>query len=727
MNTSTENNPQLSNSPALAQIPEEYTPETSAEQAPNEREGLSRDEVQAEPELDGVINIDFVDLALEPISGLKYRLEIEGKRISGVTDATGHTEQLTDIVAGTLIDVYVFRDHLKDYKKVGTICGNGGECGYSIVSPKLRFALDTEPHEGTPGTAEENKPLIPPVLTQEAQTASATTAAPSVAPPAPVAVGLPPAKPPTPGTPTAAKPAVTKLEKGRDSKGNPLVTVKPTVVDNVYKAVMPFLHLWGWWSTGYIAKPTGSAQTKTSTTEAKPTKPNKPNKKPIDIEKNIQAATKTSSSPEQAINPAVQINQSKGTTLSPENKKYLDALISYAEAQVLINYVKYKGKGAVSQKIIKAITSHPPEVNPAKNATKTLGMCFAYVRVALHQNRLVNADAGNGDAKLAGIDLGKEGYQNVTDTLPQVKIEYPSGHSEPQLAKLEASKRKKAMIEAQATKEKWSPKQKNEALQQAETNPEPEGVSYTQADLMYTLPGDIIVYKQVVPHDPNAAGHIDIRTYHGFMSDFVWPMMPKLGGKKTGGKQYAVIGVYRKVSDEMAMVRVKAFLKIVREHETKGFSDTDSYFVLPDGRDPQTKKLMKRKFTSNSTHPFSDDSPVEYDRKDFYGNLNTSGGAYQIKVKTWSETIEAMGWHKQFDADMQTRIAIYRLQFRSNKEEGINRKSALGYLMQGDIEKVVDETNLPDEWSWLPGGKQANITIADLKAKFEAHIKDMRK
>ncbi len=47
--------------------------------------------------------------------------------------------------------------------------------------------------------------------------------------------------------------------------------------------------------------------------------------------------------------------------------------------------------------------------------------------------------------------------------------------------------------------------------------------------------------------------------------------------------------------------------------------------------------------------------------------------------------------------------------------------------MQGDIEKVVDETNLPDEWSWLPGGKQANITTADLKAKYEAYIKDMRK
>ena len=245
---------------------------------------------------------------------------------------------------------------------------------------------------------------------------------------------------------------------------------------------------------------------------------------------------------------------------------------------------------------------------------------------------------------------------------------------------------------------------------------------------MYTLPGDIIVYKQVVPDDVNAAGHIDIRTYHGFVSDFVWPIMPKLGGVKNQGKQYRVIGVYRKISDVMAMVRVRAFLKIVRECETSGFSELDAFLALPDGRDPKTGKFMKRKFASTNTHPFSNDSSVSYDKKDFYGNPNTSAGAYQIKLGTWEDTIRNTGWPRKFDADMQNRIAIQRLQYRNDGSKSL-RKTALGHVMQGEIEKAITETNLPDEWSWLPGGKdkKVKITMTEIKTKFLSYIEEIKK
>ena len=119
---------------------------------------------------------------------------------------------------------------------------------------------------------------------------------------------------------------------------------------------------------------------------------------------------------------------------------------------------------------------------------------------------------------------------------------------------------------------------------------------------------------------------------------------------------------------------------------------------------------------------------VSYDKKDFYGNTNSSAGAYQIKLRTWVETIEATGWGERFDKDIQTRVAIYRLQFR-NKKGAIPRRSTLGYLMEGDIEKAISETNVADEWSWLPGGKEKSvkITMEDLKAKFLAYIEAMRK
>ena len=524
MNTQTESNAELTaeqTKPAISM--DSYDPETNVPSPPEESADTNSVETQGEPDVDGTVDIEFLDLAMGPIANLKYRFEFAGQRVSGHTDERGHTERLTDISAGTLVDVYVFREHHEDYKKVGTICGTGGECAYSIVSPKLRFVLDTEPHEGTLGTAEENKPLIPPLLADEGQTANASTGA-SVAAATPI--GLPPAKPPTSGVPAPTKKEVAKIEKGRDSKGNPLVTIKPSVFDNVYKAVMPFLHLWDWWSVSNTSKPTNNSKARASTIGTQ----EKLNQKVREIEKKKKAETYTRIAPHQAINPVVPLSQTAGEPLSAENKKRLDALFAYAEAQVLINYEEYKG-GAVSKKILGALLSDPPKKSPGKAASKSKGMCFAYVRVALHQNRFVNADSGNGVAHLAGIDLGKEKYQEVSASLPKITINYPSGHSEKQQVKADKIKAQRAAIVAKAKKEKWSAEQKSEALDKLDTLPESEGIDITQADLMYTLPGDIIVYKQVVPYEPNAVGHIDIRTYHGFVSDFAWRVAPKLGGK----------------------------------------------------------------------------------------------------------------------------------------------------------------------------------------------------
>jgi muramidase (phage lysozyme) len=173
----------------------------------------------------------------------------------------------------------------------------------------------------------------------------------------------------------------------------------------------------------------------------------------------------------------------------------------------------------------------------------------------------------------------------------------------------------------------------------------------------------------------------------------------------------------------MAMVRVQAFLKILRGLETAGYEDKDSYFVLPDGKDPVTGKVVRRSFAKTDTHPFDEDAPIKYDKKDFYGNINRAAGAYQIKRDTWDETIKATGWPSTFDRQMQDRIAIYRLQFRGVNTSNV-RKTALGYLMEGKVEDAINESKLWNEWAVLPGAKKPAITMGNLIELFEKYVKE---
>ena len=106
------------------------------------------------------------------------------------------------------------------------------------------------------------------------------------------------------------------------------------------------------------------------------------------------------------------------------------------------------------------------------------------------------------------------------------------------------------------------------------------------------------------------------------------------------------------------------------------------------------------------------------------GNKNTAAGAYQIKLNTWQDTLKAMGWPQEFTSDMQNCIAIYLLQLRPMGSVPHPRRSALGYIMEGDVERAVNDTKLWNEWSCLPGGPhKAKITMTDLKAKFTEYVK----
>lgn len=310
--------------------------------------------------------------------------------------------------------------------------------------------------------------------------------------------------------------------------------------------------------------------------------------------------------------------------------------------------------------------------------TASKGWCAKYVKVGLWYAGYGPATEpiGNGTrlARSMGNDLVTAGFKNISATLPKIKIR--SGNT-----------------------------------------------SISQPDITYVLPGDVIVYEETAA--PNAAGHIDVRTYHGFISDFVWP------GRNgfPNVKQYTVLGVYRKYSDTLAEARVKAFLKIIREHETEGFEEAEKYFALPDGKDKETGKLVKRKFKSDDRHPFDDDKdnlPFKYDIKDFYGNINASAGAYQLDWRTFNRAKEATGWPASFKQADQDRAAIYELQGRSTKAD-YPKRTALGYIMEGKIEQAVNDTKLWELFGCLPGGKKAKLKMEEFKNEFDRYAKGFSK
>lgn len=220
-----------------------------------------------------------------------------------------------------------------------------------------------------------------------------------------------------------------------------------------------------------------------------------------------------------------------------------------------------------------------------------------------------------------------------------------------------------------------------------------------QPDITFALPGDVIVYQKTAA--PNEAGHIDVRTYHGFISDFVWPARNGFPDVR----KYTVIGVYRKYSDTLAEARVKAFLRIIREHEAKGFKDP--YYALR--FDPSNRANPFVTFDDMTKHPFA------------LSGVDTPAGAYQIKWKTFKFGIDATGWPTSFMPIDQDRMAIYLLQGRrAGKSTVFPIRTSLGFIMEGKVEQAINDTHLYNEWACLPGGgKQSQISMNEVKLKFE--------
>lgn len=330
---------------------------------------------------------------------------------------------------------------------------------------------------------------------------------------------------------------------------------------------------------------------------------------------------------------------------------HLNKLVEFAEKQAGWSYPESATSGTVVDQI-----RHKTLPTPGtKNVHTFSHYCNKYVKIALaYAEYGVNgAVIGNGvvPAKDMCAPLVQAGFADVTSNFPKVKIKTPYGEFE-------------------------------------------------QADIVYTCPGDIVVYSNLAT--PGAAGHIDIRTYHGFISDAIW------GNARNGFpdlKKYKVIGIYRQHSDTQALARARAFMRIIREHEAKGYKDP--YKALH--YDPSNKANPLSTFDDLSHHPLPKTN-------------NKPAGAYQIKRQTFDFVSSSMGWPETFTKKDQDRAAIYLLQGRRVAAQDPAR-TALGYIFEGKIEQAINDTKLWNEWSCLPhNGKEAQLSMPDLLKQFAQYV-----
>lgn len=229
-------------------------------------------------------------------------------------------------------------------------------------------------------------------------------------------------------------------------------------------------------------------------------------------------------------------------------------------------------------------------------------------------------------------------------------------------------------------------------------------------DARWAAPGDVIVYRKIA--DPDGAGHVDIRTYDGYVSDFFETYLPS--------NAYETIGIYRKYYDPLPDLRVRAFLKLLRSREAKTIfahsGDFQTYRTLP-GRGM---------FDSFKSHPFEQE-------KRFHPS-----GAYGITVDTWRLYLKAqpkMGhWVSvaegldRFSPTVQDRIAVAIMEIAPKQDWATNHgKTALGMIRKGDILGGAALLASSQSWSSLPDGGQENgYTKEAMMADFNRFLQELQ-
>lgn len=236
-------------------------------------------------------------------------------------------------------------------------------------------------------------------------------------------------------------------------------------------------------------------------------------------------------------------------------------------------------------------------------------------------------------------------------------------------------------------------------------------------DARWAAPGDIIVYEKIGA--PKHVGHIDIRTYDGYLSDFFETYLPYT--------KFRVIGIYRKYFDPLPELRMRAFLKVIRSREAatvmKMQGDAATYRALP-----LTAK-MGLTFNRFDTHPFADSSAK-----------STASGAYGILAGTWAgytvpnpkrfpnPPVPISDTEPRFSPTVQDRIAVASMELHLGQGFYTNKGiTELGLIRRGEIEQAATllATKKPYQWTSLPGGTESNYSVSAMMSDYDRFLKEL--
>lgn len=328
-------------------------------------------------------------------------------------------------------------------------------------------------------------------------------------------------------------------------------------------------------------------------------------------------------------------SQSAGGTTPAANVAFnaeaimkVKALLDFAREQTEYDY---KASGERTAAVLASMNNGTfKHSSGEKRAADSTGLCYTYVKIALARCKIVEGMLVGESASGAGPALLGNGFKDVTDEVP---------------------------------------------------------------DARWAAAGDIIVYKwtdltwtkrkKKDPSTPNY-GHIDIRDYDFYISDFI-PAPPKFPGHHPVWGNYRDIKIFRKNFDPLPTQRIRAFLHCIRDFECQAERDDSKRYQMLNAALPSGSK----RFASYTSHPWDGISKPD--------NGSTAAGAYQILHSTWKEVfdnglIQSQG--DRFTPAIQDRIAVIKLEDRG----------VLHLVRTGRIEEAV--SGLTSEWTSLPGGKE---------------------
>jgi muramidase (phage lysozyme) len=637
-------------------------------------------------------NQQIIDFAGDPIAGLAYRV-IVGKTVyNGVTDEKGICQEIADLMPLEPLEIFICKangDYASKYKGYTQF----SDMNVCAVSPHIKVPLSTDLHEGEPVAA---SPVAEPVPPAAPPTVAATKAKPS-APPLPTAPGKGQIE-------SNGRGANKETMECRNASGHPTATLKERIADWAKRNRIPTLGIWSWDDF----KPDASGCTAPAA-------------------KGKYAASGTPTDRTTSSGTSMSTSKAAGSTSAPSNtsapvakvasidqaapKKVTD-LIKIMEEQTGWEWKKmYEEDKNTSIGIKTGLLNGTFSPRTGKKVTQYNERCYPSVKIGLWRAGLVDGFNNDIPAKKAGAWLADQHFVEISKTIPDARwalpgdvivYKYPDAKEAANIKKIEKAIRKYEIEKADYELRKMAFEKELGVWQSEIDRRTLERDAARKSKKKYNGgpdPKKPTIGARPEPPDDKNYGHIDVRTYDGYLSDFRKSTLPSTDG-------FVVIGIYRKVFDPMPDLRLRAFLKVLREWECHGEKDDSKrYYMLPG----------KGTFTDTKTHPFEGKETKN----------GTPSGAYQIILKNYVNFLKGgYGLEPGFTPLHQDRMAVLLL-------EVAPAGNALAEIRKGNIEKAVDIAK--ETWASLPGGTQPRqengrkFTMADVLRRYNDFLNEQIK